>query len=138
MTLTARMFNLVTARLRVGLAVVALVAAHVNVATAAFGMTCARSDESSVLADASGATESISDLDGRSAPRLEAPHDSSNQSPVPLAAVLQCSTGVSALLAVVDLPTPVSLWVSASLPGARQLQPPSLAPPPPFRPPRQA
>lgn len=133
MTLTAKMINLVTARLRVGLAVVALVATHVNVATAAFGMTCARSDESSVLADVS-----ISNLDGRSASRLEAPHDSSNQSPVPLAAVLQCSTGVSALLAVVDVPTPVSLWVSASLPGARQLQPPSLAPPPPFRPPRQA
>lgn len=124
--------------LRLGLAVLALVATHVNVATAAFGTTCARTETSSVLANQGDAAKSITSLEVESASRLEAQHDSSSQSPVPLAAVLQCSTGVSALIAVVSVSTPVSAWDSAALPLARQLRPPSLAPPPPFRPPRQA
>ncbi len=124
--------------LRLGLAVVALFAAKVNVTMGAFGTTCARADLLSVFEAAGGGASSIDSIMGGIGARFEAPHLSSQQDAVPLAAVTQCAGSAGAPTVVVNSRLPGDNRDSGGLPLARQLQPPSRETAPPFRPPRQS
>ncbi|MGZ8471875.1 MAG: hypothetical protein ACXWZ7_20980, partial [Gemmatirosa sp.] len=67
---------------------------------------------------------------------LEAPHDASSHAPAQPAVVPQCATSVAVLPAILDVPSAVTAWDAVALPLAPPTRPRSLAPPPPFRPPR--
>lgn len=122
--------------LRLALAVLALVASHAGAARAALGITCARSGEPSLSAVAAGAAAITASRAAQHDVALEAPHDASSHAPAQPSVVPQCATSVTAPPAIIDVPSAVTAWDAAALPVAPQMRPLSLAPSPPFRPPR--
>lgn len=121
--------------LRIVLAVVALVATHASVMQAAFVTTCARAVSSGEISVAGAQAPSASHA-AASEVALHAAHFVANHTPVEQAVVPSCATSVGAPTAVVDAPGLATMWKAAVLPRALQARPTSIAPPPPFRPPR--
>lgn len=130
--------------LRLALAVLALVAGQVSSARASMGATCPRSDSGHVagltgssLADTVASAEPRDGADHAAhAAHAAVPHHAPDDGPTVPAGAQQCVTSVATLPPLTAVPGVLLAWSAAAVPCWLEARPTSLAPPPPFRPPR--